>query len=227
MSSIMKKTIYLILLLFLQTSCDRVFMMSGHITDNYGKPLENAEIRTSENVTIYSDSLGYFELNLFGPGSKSDKLETLVSKEGYEATYFDLSKEKDIYNLSLKIKASEEKLVATYSESLVRSFYYINLTVINLLALFTIYFVLYKRVKHKWIWLLLILTLNITLQINYINGLWSINMGGLPFYIKYYAFYPFTIKIACPIAIILFWINYFFGNITNIQKGNSFSGPPV
>lgn len=204
-----KHFIFLALLLFLQTSCDRVFMISGHITDDYGRPLENAEIRTSENVTIYSDSLGYFELNLFGPGSKSDKLETLVSKEGYKTTYFDLSNEKDIHNLSLKIKASEEKLVATYSESLVRWFYCINLTVINLLALLTICFVLYKKVEYKWIWLLLILTLNITLQINYINGHWSVDIGGLPSYIKYYAFYPFTIKIVCPIAITLFWMNYF------------------
>lgn len=201
--------ISLVLLLFLLTSCDGVFMMSGHVTNENGEPLENVKIVTSENATIYSDSLGYFKLNLFGPGSRSDKLEALVSKEGYETTYFDLSKEKDIHKLALKIKESDDKLSATYSKSLVRWFYYINLTVVNLLVLFTIFFVLYKKVKYKWIWILLILIVHITLRINNINGLWSVDIGGLPFYAKHYVFYPFTIKIACPIAIILFWINYF------------------
>lgn len=53
-----KQLVYLIALLLLQTSCDRVFTMSGHVIDELGNPINNAKIVTSEKETLYSDSLG-------------------------------------------------------------------------------------------------------------------------------------------------------------------------
>mgnify|MGYP000843671203 FL=1 len=205
-----KQLVYLIALLLLQTSCDRVFTMSGHVIDELGNPINNAKIVTSEKETLYSDSLGYFMLNLYGPGSYSDKLEVLVTKKGYETKYFDLSQQKDIHDLSLRMKTSNRELIPSYPKSTVRLFYLINLIITNLFIISTLFFILYKKIKYKWIWMLLILVANITIQVNYINGHWNVDIGGLPFYLKHYAYYPFTIKIACPIISIVFWISYIY-----------------
>ena len=90
------------------------------------------------------------------------------------------------------------------------NFYLINLIITNLFIISTLFFILYKKIKYKWIWMLLILVANITIQVNYINGHWNVDIGGLPFYLKHYAYYPFTIKIACPIISIVFWISYIY-----------------
>lgn len=149
-----KQLVYLIALLLLQTSCDRVFTMSGHVIDELGNPINNAKIVTSEKETLYSDSLGYFMLNLYGPGSYSDKLEVLVTKKGYETKYFDLSQQKDIHDLSLRMKTSNRELIPSYPKSTVRLFYLINLIITNLFIISTLFFILYKKIKYKWIWML-------------------------------------------------------------------------
>ena len=201
--------IYLIGFLLLAISCDRPFTMAGRIVDETtNTPIEDVEIVTSEYETIYSDASGNFKLNRFGPGSGSDKLEMLVSKEGYETKYFDLSNEQDLQNINLGIKPSNETLNVHYPQTYVKLLYWINLIFINLIVLFTLLFVLFSKVRYKWIWIVLFLLVNFTLKINYINGAIDFSFLHLPFYLKHYLYYPFTIKIALPLSVIVFWIVY-------------------
>lgn len=201
--------INLVCLLVIVTSCDRGFVISGQVVDESGKFVDSAKIVTSEKMIGYSDSVGRFEANLFGPGSHSDKLEVLVSRKGYETTYFDLSQFQSVQNISLKVKASNQLFVSCYPEHCVSVFYFINLVLVNLIVLFTLVFVIVKKDKYKWVWVLLIFLLNITLKINYVNGAFDVVVFQLPLYLKHYLFYPFTIKVAFPIAVVAYWIRYF------------------
>lgn len=82
--------------LLLSISCDRSFSMSGKVVDETtNMPIVDVKIVTSESVITLSDSSGCFRISRFGPGSKSDKLEMLLSKDGYETKYFDLSRQED------------------------------------------------------------------------------------------------------------------------------------
>lgn len=211
--------IYLLGFLLLAISCDRPFTMSGRVVDDAtNTPVEGVKIFTSENITTHTDSLGYFKVNRFGPGSKSDKLEVLLSKEGYETTYFDLSKLKDIQKISLSIKPSNDTLDVLYPQTYVKLLYWINMIFVNLFVLFTLLFVLFSKMRYKWIWIVLFLFVNFTLNINYINGAIDFSFFHLPFYIKHYVYYPFTIKIALPFSIIVFWILYFIRIISTFNR---------
>lgn len=205
-------------LLMLVTSCDRGFVISGQVQDESGKFVDSVKIVTSEKVVIYSDSVGFFEANLFGPGSHSDKLEALVSKEGYETIYIDLSQFKSTQNISLKIRTSNQSFVTHYPEYLVTLFYFVNLIFINLTTLFTLIFVIIKNDKYKWMWVFLIMLLNISLEINYINGSFDVGVFQFPLYLKHYLFYPFTIKVAFPIIVVTYWIIFLFKHKGNINK---------
>lgn len=79
------------------------------------------------------------------------------------------------------MKTSNRELIPSYPKSTVRLFYLINLIITNLFIISTLFFILYKKIKYKWIWMLLILVANITIQVNYINGHWNVDIGGLPF----------------------------------------------
>lgn len=210
----MKTNIFLLsFLLVLVTSCDRVFHMAGKVVDaTNGMPISNAEIITSEKRTIYSDSLGNFDLDLFGPGSHSDNLEVLVHKDGYQSTYFDLSQEEDIMDITLELKPGNLPFQTKYSSSLVEICYKINLYVVNLIVLLTILFVLYKKVSFYRFWIAAILFVNMTLRINYINGNLSSDYFNLPFYLKGFVFYPFTIKIPLLFGTFAFWAYYLILN---------------
>lgn len=210
-SSIICLSIFMLLTL----SCDRTFTMAGRVADEAtNTPIEDVEIVTSEYETIYSDALGNFKLNRFGPGSASDKLEVLLSKDGYETKFFDLSNQQDLQNINLSIKPSNETQNVRYSQTYVKLLYWINLIFINMIVLFTLLFVLFSKVRYKWIWIVLFLLVNFTLRINYINGAIDFSYFLSPFYLKHYLYYPFTIKIAFPLSVIVFWIVY----ITNKNR---------
>ena len=196
--------------LLLSISCDRPFSMSGKVVDETtNMPIVDVKIVTSESVITLSDSSGCFRISRFGPGSKSDKLEMLLSKDGYETKYFDLSRQEDLQQINLSIKPSNETLNVRYPQTYVKLLYWINMIFINLIVLFTLLFVLFSKVRYKWLWIALFLIVNFTLRINYINGIIDFDFLHMPFYFKHYAYYPFTIKIALPLSIIVFWIVYF------------------
>lgn len=201
---------YLLGFLLLSISCDRPFSMSGKVVDEtINMPIKDVKIVTSESVTTSSDSSGCFRVSRFGSGSKSDKLEVLLSKDGYETKYFDLSKQEDLHQINLSIKPSNKTLNVFYPQTYVKLFYWINMIFINLIVLFTLLFVLFSKVRYKWICIVLLLIVNFTLRINYINGTFDLSYFHLPFYLKHYLYYPFTIKIALPLSVIVFWIGYF------------------
>ena len=206
----MKKIFIYITIILALTSCDHTFIMTGKvISDVDGEIITNAQIVTSEGITIYSDSTGSFKLNLFGPGPRSDKLEVLVSKDGYETKYFDLSKYEDINNITLILKPYKAPFVTKYPSSFVVSAYYVNLIIVNLLACFTLFFIFFKKVKYRCLWIALILLANLTLKVNYINGDIDVDFVHFPFYLKHYLFYPFTIKVPILFSTIAFWSIYF------------------
>ena len=215
----MKKIFIYIIIVLVLASCDSTCIMSGKVvSDVDGEVITNAQIVTSEDITIYSDSTGSFKLNLFGPGLRSDKLEVLVSKDGYETKYFDLSKCEDINNITLKLKPYNTPFITKYPSSFVLSAYYVNLIIVNLLACFTLCFIFFKKVKYRWLWIALILLANLTLKVNYINGDIDVDFVHFPFYLKNYLFYPFTIKVPILFSTIAFWSIYFMNRNRIVKK---------
>lgn len=216
----MKKFILLfafVILLF--TSCDRMFVLSGRVVaENTGKGIPYAGIITSEADSIKTDSLGNYYVNHFGPGSQSDKVELLISKKGYETKYVDLGKGHGFTDLVHKLKPSTQQFTPKLPSSLVKGFYIYNKYISNIIALFTLLFILIKRIRYKWLWVLAILFINATLKVNYIDGGLSLDFFHSPFYIKQHVFYPFTIKIPLLLSMVAFWLTYFLKREWIINK---------
>jgi|GEM_PF-1978778 len=212
----MKNKIFILAaILALLSSCDSGYMFSGKVVRATDKqPVTNAKIITAEKSTTHTDSLGNFTIHSFGPGSHSDKAELLVEKEGYQSEYVDLSdKATDIHNIRVELTGSGQPQETAFDSVWVRRMYLFNLIVINLIAAFTLLFLFIRKIKYRWFWMMFILAYSIVIRVNYINGATEVDFFNLPFFFKHYGFYPFTIKIAIPFSIIVFWMAYFAGRV--------------
>ncbi len=214
------KNFFLFAILVLLSSCDKAYILEGNVyRASDKKPVAHAKIITAENKTIYTDSLGHFILNRFGPGSKSDKAELLVEKDGYKSEYVDLTGEGvDIHNIRVELTGSNLAKEPICDLNWVERMYLFNRYVISLLALFTLAFLFVRKIESRWIWLLIILFSTVVIRFNCITGALGIDLFTLPFFLKHYGFYPFTIKIAIPFGVIAFWIAYFTGKVKRSGK---------
>lgn len=216
----MKKILSIFTFCLLLTSCDRSFLISGEVLDQSdGKPISNAKVFSSEMKATYTDSLGKFIINRFGPGSMSDKKELLVEKQGYKSKYIDLSSyHSNLQDIKIRLITANQVQKDCFNRSYVFKFYIFNLIFTNLLAIFTLGFIIIKKVKFRWYWVLLILCINIVLKLNWFNGTWDIDIVELPFFLKDYIYYYFTIKIVIPLSIIVFWILFFTKKDAILQR---------
>ncbi len=207
-----QKLLLLFALSILLSSCDNTFVISGKIINTSSKePIENAKVISAENYVTYTDKKGYFIIDRFGPGSLGDKSELLIEKPGYKTEYVDLSNyHSDLHNVLINLSTTNEIQKTYYNKSSVKDLYLFNLVFINLISLFTLLFIAIKKIRFKWLCILLILVVNVVLKVNYFNGEWELDFINTPFFLKNYRFYPFTIKIVFPISIIAFWFLYFY-----------------
>ena len=84
----MKKTLYLVSILILSLpfySCDYCIRLEGRVVSNInGEPIKDAHITLkSRNITVTTDSLGYFYLMDCGGGSPPKAVYS-IEKEGYK-----------------------------------------------------------------------------------------------------------------------------------------------
>jgi len=84
----MKKLIYLVGILVLSPafySCDYCIRLEGKVLSNInGKPIRGAQVTLkSRNITVTTDSLGYFYLRDCG-GGRPPKSAYIIRKEGYK-----------------------------------------------------------------------------------------------------------------------------------------------
>ena len=207
-----QKLLLLFALSILLSSCDNTFVISGKIINTSSKePIENAKVISAENYVTYTDKKGYFIIDRFGPGSLGDKSELLIEKPCYKTEYVDLSNyHSDLHNVLINLSTTNEIQKTYYNKSSVKDLYLFNLVFINLISLFTLLFIAIKKIRFKWLCILLILVVNVVLKVNYFNGEWELDFINTPFFLKNYRFYPFTIKIVFPISIIAFWFLYFY-----------------
>jgi len=103
----MKKWIYLssvIMLLFCNcTGCRHNLELNGRVLSNVsGEPIRNAQVTLmSKDTTVITDSLGFFNLSLYGSGKMPRPIFT-ISKEGYKdfKIEFDQTGESRVYTVT-------------------------------------------------------------------------------------------------------------------------------
>ena len=127
-----RKSLICILSIFIFTcySCDYSIKRNGRVLSSLdGKPISGAKISLKDkNITITTDSLGYFNLEVVG-GRKPPKPIFIISKEGYknfeiefDATnsenVFKVKTEKKNYNLNGKFFYPDSTNLLTFFTSI-------------------------------------------------------------------------------------------------------------
>lgn len=217
----MKKEFLLLtfLVLFL-SSCDTFFHANGIVVDDEtSKPIANAKIQVKGKTVFFTDSLGQYKIDRSFLGV-AIKVELLVEKPGYIPVYIDCSKKSFVYNQEIiKMKRTSTSFVPKIPQSTVRTMYWFNLIVLSLFNFLTLLFVLfYRRLINKFLWVIAILLLNVTIHLLYLDGsIVDFSLINGPVYLAHYWTYPYTVKIILPIASIIFWIMFIFSRDSIIE----------
>lgn len=202
----MRYLLYISICLIL-CSCHTGYYIEGVVKDSSnGKPLGQAKVFLKTIDTVVTDSSGtfVFDKHLTGGHVFSD-VEIMIEKDGFKSQYVNFGDAGSKSRTSISLERGE-KAVQFPSEG-VTLFYFINLG-ISLLNLVTIIFVLFNRIRYKYLWFLGLVFMSCVFNIVYIDGSVGFDFIHGPFFLLHHNYYPFTIKVVVPVAAILFWLFY-------------------
>lgn len=213
----MKYILFIVTALFF-VSCKKVIVGSGKVVSAVdGKPVDHARVYWTNysRVSVETDSLGHFEIGDTITCFVCPDFELFIKQQGYQTKYENFTNKsgEDLHNLVIEMHPSnspkeERKVKETNFESVLKSI----AAFVSLVNLFTFVIATQCRLKYKFIWLLALLFLSLTIKYNYYSGA-----------VEYYPFSFFIQVRACPIgwylyyiplSTMVFWIYYFFNRKT-------------
>jgi len=206
----LKRILGLVILSFFLSSCLSPSHLECVVIDqNTFLPVDSAQITLEESITVFSDSLGRFEIY----GSFWTKFEILVEKKGYQPKYINSAEGDSNFNKTKVIQLQQTHKVykpflsknqLRFTNSLVK-------IVFSLLNVFTLIFILINsEIRWQYIWITGILFINLVFNLLYLDyNLISYEIIHAPFFLTGYWNNPYSLKIAVPIISIVFWILYF------------------
>ena len=200
----------LIILSFILSSCLSPSHYEGVVIDqNTLAPIDSAQITSEESYTVFSDSLGNFELY----GSFLTDFEMLIEKKGYQPKFITSGKGDYVSTKTNMIHLQRTQKI--YKTALPRnqlrflnSLLKIAFSVLNVL---TLLFILVKaEIRQRYLWFTAIVFLNLVFNFLYLDfSLLNFEIIHAPFFLTGYWNNPYSLKIAVPIVSIIFWILYF------------------
>lgn len=214
----MKNSLYLTLLIIcsvLLSSCDYFLIISGRIVDqNTGKPIAGATITSPEHnrPVFYSDSLGMFRCEGIGSRMFVKELQFLVEADGYESAYVDTLKSRpsgtsDLLISLRPLQAPQTTQAEYYLRGYIKNLWYSNLSALAII-LFTLGFVLIKRIPWKYLWAFVIILFNFSFRINQLNGDFELWVLNTQIFAERLFDSSYTMFIILPVPALIFWGYY-------------------
>ena len=206
----LKQILGLVILSLILSSCLSPSHLVGVVIDqNTFSPIDSAQITLEESNTVFSDSLGQFEIY----GNFLTKFELLVEKKGYQPKYINFAEGDSNFNKTKVIQLQQTQKVykPSLSKNQLRFINTLIKTAFSFLNVLTLIFILINsEIRWQYFWIVGILFINLVFNSLYLDyNLISYEIIHAPFFLTGYWNNPYTIKIAVPIISIVFWILYF------------------
>jgi len=200
----------LVIPFFILSSCLSPSHIEGVVIDqNTSSPIDSAQITLEESNTVFSDSLGRFELY----GSFWTKFKILVEKKGFQPKYINSADENSNFNKTKVIKLQQTNKVnkPSLSKNQLRFINSLIKITFSILNIFTLIFILINsEIRWQYIWITGILFINLIFNLLYMDfNLISFEIIHAPFFLAGYWNNPYSLNIAVPIISVAFWILYF------------------
>jgi hypothetical protein len=205
----LKQILGLVILSLFLSSCLSPSHYEGVVIDqNTLSPIDSAQITLEESNTVFSDSLGNFEIY----GSFWTEFEMSVEKKGYQPRFIN-SEKGDFVSTKTKViplQKAQKEYNPSLSKNQLRFINSILKIAFSLLNVFTLIFILVNtEIRLRYIWFTAILFLNLIFNFLYLDfSLLNYEVIHAPFFLTGYWNNPYSLKIAVPIVSFIFWILY-------------------
>ncbi len=209
-------------LLILLVSCEGIIHGDGKIISAINQlPIDSVKINWFDKI-VYSDKNGNFSFHEFvGCVPECPDLELVLTKQGYESKYINLSKENENHKSVFQLIPTN-KNIDDLSDVKSKSFLFYLSIITAIISLFTLIALSIIKINNKAIWFVIIFFGTITIYYNYLAKVTELKAlrPSLFIFIKY-TFEPTWYQLNLPIGLILFWIYYFY-QIKDKQRKKSF-----
>jgi hypothetical protein len=205
----LKQILGSVILSFILSSCLSPGHSDGVVIDqNTLSPIDSTQITSEESNTVFSDSLGRFEIYR----SFWTEFEILAEKKGYQPKYINSAKGDYNFNKTKVIQLQQTHKI--YKPALsknqlrfINSLIKITFSILNVLTL--IFILVNAEIRWRYMWITAILFLNLIFNFLYLDfSLLGYEVIHAPFFLIGYWNNPYSLKIAVPIISIAFWILY-------------------
>lgn len=210
---------YLFFLLILMTSCEGIIRGEGKITSSDNKlPIDSVKIDWLGKI-VYSDKNGNFSFDEFvGCVPSCPDLELILTKQGYEPKYINLTKENKKNKTVFELTPGNNNLDDLSRSSHKQFLFYLSV-VTALTSLLTLITLAVVRLKNKLIWFVTILFGTLTIFYNYLSATIEFKVFRPSIFIfPKYTFEPSWYQLNLPIGLIIFWICYLMQIKNKVRK---------
>jgi hypothetical protein len=205
------QNLFIFFLLLLMTSCEGIIQGNGKIISASNKlPIDSVKINWLSKV-VYSDKDGKFSFHEFvGCVPACPDLELVMTKQGYETKYINLTKENEKHRSVFELIPTNNN-IDNLSHDKSKDFLFYLSIITAIISLFTLIALSLLKISNKAIWFVIILFGTTSIYYNYLAKVTELKVfrPSLFVFIKW-TFEPSWYKLNLPIGLIIFWVCYFY-----------------
>ena len=144
-------------------------------------------------------------------------LELILSKQGYQPKYVNLTKENKNYNAVFQLVPTQ-KFIGDLSHNKSKNFLFYLSIITALISLLTLTALAKIKVRNKALWFVVILFGTVTFFYNYLDNNIELRIfrPSIFVFVKY-TFEPTWYQLNLPIGLIIFWTYYVYQNKNRIK----------
>lgn len=206
-------------LLILMVSCEGIIKGEGKIISASNlQPIDSVKINWFGKV-VYSDKDGNFSFDEFvGCIPSCPDLELVLTKQGYEPKYINLTKENKEHELVFQLIPTNNIIGNLHHEKSKNFLFYLSI-ISAIISLCTLIFLSLIKINNKVVWFVLILFGTATIYYNYLakSTEFKIFRPSLFIFIKN-TFEPSWYQLNLPIGIFFFWTYHFYQIKNKLRK---------
>jgi len=192
-------------------SCEGIIQGDGKIISASNQlPIDSVKINWLSKV-IYSDKDGKFSFHEFvGCVPACPDLELVLTKQGYETKYINLTKENEKHKSVFELIPTSNN-IGNLSHGKSKNFLFYLSIITAIISLVTLIALSIIKINNKLIWLVIILFGTTSIYYNYLANVTELKLfrPSLFVFIKW-AFEPTWYRLNLPLGLIIFWAYYFY-----------------
>jgi len=192
-------------------SCEGIIQGDGKIISASNQlPIDSVKINWLSKV-IYSDKDGKFSFHEFvGCVPACPDLELVLTKQGYETKYINLTKENEKHKSVFELIPTSNN-IGNLSHGKSKNFLFYLSIITAIISLVTLIALSIIKINNILIWLVIILFGTTSIYYNYLANVTELKLfrPSLFVFIKW-AFEPTWYRLNLPLGLIIFWAYYFY-----------------